>query len=400
MVEFVTCSPELDTMERSTYTDWMKPAGSVALRWLSTRGKSNGAAAMKLADVSSILCVELSRLGDVITIIPALSALKKHLPNASISVAVDHRHSPLFRFLPVVDEVTGVRESTNPRQLSGSVRSLRKRRYDLVLSMSPSYRNGFVASAIQANARAGYFEGVNSHTPFLSQTDVQVYGIQSVKRETYGRENIYNRSVKILRCLGIQDFETLPSLSIPPEQLDGYREKLKHVAPLLDCQYVVIHPFGGWRYRWWDQTHTAHLIRMLLSNDSHVVLLGEQEEEGDGRRIRLMVGDDSRLTQAFKLAIDETAALLKCASLFVGTDSGPLHLAATLGTPIVGLYGPSTPQLTAPESAVNRYLYEQLECSPCTQQVCVRPSDNCMRLISPEAVFENIKRLLHASDGG
>jgi ADP-heptose:LPS heptosyltransferase len=84
----------------------------------------------------------------------------------------------------------------------------------------------------------------------------------------------------------------------------------------------------------------------------------------------------------------DTSAILKEASLVLGNDSGPLHLASALGTRVLGLFGPSSPELTAPRNAEGVFLYKKVECSPCDQSRCARPDNSCMNLISADEVFQ------------
>jgi heptosyltransferase-2 len=95
----------------------------------------------------------------------------------------------------------------------------------------------------------------------------------------------------------------------------------------------------------------------------------------------------------------KTAALLRDADLFIGNDSGPLHLAALLEVPLIGLFGPASPELTAPLSARGSFLYHQVACSPCSQTVCIMPDNSCMRRITPEDVLTAVAEELERASG-
>jgi ADP-heptose:LPS heptosyltransferase len=96
--------------------------------------------------------------------------------------------------------------------------------------------------------------------------------------------------------------------------------------------------------------------------------------------------------------LDELAKIIAGAKLFIGSDSGPLHLAAAVGTPSVGLFGPASPEITGPLVTMNSYLYKKVECSPCNQKDCVRKWNPCISLISVDEVFEAVNRFLLSGD--
>jgi len=89
----------------------------------------------------------------------------------------------------------------------------------------------------------------------------------------------------------------------------------------------------------------------------------------------------------------DVARKLRTAAVFVVNDSGPIHLAAAVGTPVVGLYGPGSPELCAPPACAGRFFYHALDCSPCGQTHCVRPENHCVNLIPVSVVVEAVREL-------
>lgn len=86
--------------------------------------------------------------------------------------------------------------------------------------------------------------------------------------------------------------------------------------------------------------------------------------------------------------------MIQRADLFIGNDSGPLHLAALLGVPVVGLFGPATPEHTAPYAARGVFVYRKVPCSPCSQTLCTMPANSCMNRITVEEVYDAASGLL------
>jgi ADP-heptose:LPS heptosyltransferase len=91
---------------------------------------------------------------------------------------------------------------------------------------------------------------------------------------------------------------------------------------------------------------------------------------------------------------------MEASSLFVGNDSGPMHIAAAVGTPVVGLFGPSSPEKFSPRGAPTRVLYKDLPCSPCGQSGCTAGSDGCMRAIRLEDVRGAVVSLIEEVGAG
>jgi ADP-heptose:LPS heptosyltransferase len=110
--------------------------------------------------------------------------------------------------------------------------------------------------------------------------------------------------------------------------------------------------------------------------------------------LRSAFSGNERVVFAPSSDIMDTAAVIRHAELFIGNDSGPLHLAALLGVPVVGLYGPAPPEQTAPYAGRGVFLYRKVSCSPCTQTVCTMPENSCMNRITVEEVYDVASGLL------
>jgi heptosyltransferase-1 len=159
-------------------------------------------------------------------------------------------------------------------------------------------------------------------------------------------------------------------------------------------RYIVIHPFAAWSFRQWSPSHFIHLAHSILRGmDCDIVFVCSDEEEQSLEVLRREFRNETRVYFFASPSLSESAALIQGASAFIGNDSGPLHLAAVLGVPVIGLFGPAHPQLTGPTTSSGTYLYHRVECSPCSQIRCVRPEAPCIDLISPDEVLVALRRL-------
>jgi ADP-heptose:LPS heptosyltransferase len=156
-----------------------------------------------------------------------------------------------------------------------------------------------------------------------------------------------------------------------------------------------MHPFSGWEFRSWPLSRFRSLAeRMLGQFPSGVVFLCSDLEASRLKPLRDAFRGAERMVFAPSSDILDSAAVIQQADLFVGNDSGPLHLAALLGVPVVGLFGPALPGQTAPCAARGVFIYEKISCSPCTQTRCIIPASSCMSRITVEEVFDAANRLL------
>ncbi|MBX2991729.1 MAG: glycosyltransferase family 9 protein [Bacteroidetes bacterium] len=347
--------------------------------------------------VRSLLIVELTRLGDVVTMLPSITLLANHFSNAKLVLLVDSQYEPLLTNLGLPCKIWGVR---NPESIFGFLKvllSVRKMHIDLALSMSPPKRNAAVTLVSGARSKVGYLTYRHTLTPYLEVTPVESFGLALAKEESYGLQNIEERGLKVCRALGISGNYLRAESGIQLEHniFEKRRQRLISDGLVPDRKFVVVHPFSGWKYRSWSLERFGDVVSTIVTrlNYDAVLLCDKSEEEKldllqqrfAGRHNIHFVASDDLL---------DTCVILKEASLFLGNDSGPLHLASALGTRVVGLFGPASPELTAPRNDAGKFLFRIVECSPCAQLHCERPSNSCMSLISQDDVLQAVMEQL------
>jgi ADP-heptose:LPS heptosyltransferase len=351
------------------------------------RGTVQGA--IQPASITSLLFVELTKFGDVVTILPVLQSFHDELPKASITVAVQPQFAEIFRFLPFPVEVNPLQNTQTLNGFLNSLSKIKEKQYDLAVSMSPGIRNGILTLSTHAGAKIGYFEVVDSVTPFLHKSTVKAFGIDVKHEETYWRENISLRAKKICSSLGIGWNDNI-AFTVPDALRENVRKQLGLAPASPGKPVVVVHPFAGWEFREWKFPNFLSLMQQLAGSADVVVIGTKVELERITREKPLPGGikifDVSRTP--------ELLTLYSISALYIGNDSGPLHLASMAGVPCVGLFGPASPELTAPVGKNNVYCYHKLDCSPCSQQRCVRPEHPCMDIITPDEVLSAVLMLL------
>lgn len=369
-------------------------AAKILTRWLLFLQQKRPSRPFDSSRITSILFMEFSRLGDGVAMLPVIESFRSFFPQARIAVAVDQRYRELFSMVPAVNSVCSFDRTNSLTGFLAARRALRAGHFDLVCSMSPSARNSLLTLGTHSSAKVGYFDVHDSMTPFLNHSKVDGIGVKLAVGEQYHMENIGDRGAKICRALGIP-FTGTVRFEIPPETRakvhdflvrSGYEE----IRPL-----VVIHPFAGWEYRQWPLSQYAVVAQeMVKRHSAWVVFIGTKEESYRMQEFRETNPGISDIAFFDSSDAGALTALLARAGLFIGNDSGPLHLASVMGIPTVGLFGPASPSLTGPQTHQDIGLFHQVECSPCNQIKCVRPDDPCINLITTEEVLGALQIIL------
>jgi len=169
---------------------------------------------------------------------------------------------------------------------------------------------------------------------------------------------------------------------------------------------VLVHVSAGNPFRRWPRDSFAAVASALVAREAGtriIVTSGPSEREAAGHvaeaaRARLAPADRHRVVTIGEFSLSELRALQERAALYIGGDSGPLHIAATSAVPIVGLYGPTLPVRSEPwrhpDQVAEAVELSGLECRPCRQRVCAPGDFRCLTRLSPEAVFEAAERAL------
>ena len=243
--------------------------------------------------------------------------------------------------------------------------------------------------------------------------------------EVRGRRWMYTRTVARPRALRPRhsvenQWDLLAPLDIAPPDRDAFpmempadpaiaatvEQRLARAGVAAGDSIVVVHVSAGNPFRRWPTAHFVDLVCALARDDDRrriVVTSGPSDHEAAARviaaaRERLGPGRSPQVVTCGELSLVELRALLDRATLYIGGDSGPLHVAATTRVPIVGLYGPTLPARSAPWRSL-QYATESVDagdlpCRPCDQRVCEPGDFRCLASIEPARVFEAARRAL------
>ena len=314
-----------------------------------------------------LLIIRLSSLGDVVHALPAAAALRQAFPEARIDWLVEKRWAPLLVENPDLDEVITAdtaawRRHPMRRATWQAMRQCRRqllaRHYQTAIDFQGLYKSGLMAwlsGATQVVGFAGRFCRERGAAIFYDRTvvpgglHVVDHNLSLARQSQGGRAQVPGAKAAAAPKLGGGVPFFLPRL----EEAEAYVEQ--RLAEAKVVKFFVVHPGGGWGSKCWPPERYGELCRRLVGSGAltgwRAVVSYGPGEESLVEAVRRAAGE-ARLV-VFPTDLLQLIALLRRAGLFIGGDTGPLHLAVAAGTPVVGLYGPTDPARNGPYSPLD-----------------------------------------------
>ncbi len=360
---------------------------SRGLAWFSGRGP------LRKENVKQILVIELTKLGDLVSTLPLLTSLKESFPHATIAVMVQPNHEKLLSLVPGISDTLSSPLSQHLWSILQSVNLVRRQKFDLVISASPSLRHGMLVLLSGAKYKFGYLEYSQAKVVHLQPHRIRSVGFQLPQKVPQPPSNLTERPSQLCEALGIRPPDARPILGfLRKNSIDG-AEAIRTLGLGDGVSFTVVHPFTGWSYRTWGIENFEQLIRRILNSHADwLLVIGGEHDRGRLKFLVERLSEERRVRFCIGLPLNDLAGVIARARLFIGADSGPLHVATAVGTPSIGLFGPAPPEITGPLAPMNSYLYRKVECSPCDQVDCVRKWSPCMSLISVDEVFDKVNQ--------
>jgi len=299
-----------------------------------------------LTQARRVLAVKLSSFGDIVHVTPCVRALRQACPNAELLVVVDRTWAPLFRNDPHVDGVI----AADPARLGflssfiGAQRALAARqgpRFDLAIDFQGRPRSASWIYASQARYRAGR-GGFRPGWHKVVRPDLQRHAVHVC--------------AEVAQRAGIAVLDLEPRLFCSEAADRAVEAKLRKAgAPLRG--FVLANPFGRWLSKVWPAERWVVLIRRIRNElGLPVIVSGGPGEEHLADRLLALMATEPPLSMVGQTTLEEAICLYRRALLAVSGDSGPMHAAAAVGTPVIALFGPTWPEQTGPWGADHRLL--------------------------------------------
>lgn len=322
-------------------------------------------------DSSNILIVKYSSLGDVVNAVPAVRFLRRNCPNARIYWVVREEYASLISGLPFIDGVVIYGDFFD------TVRKARSLGIDCAVDLQGLFKSGLLAYLSGARTRACF--------PHTREGSAVFY----TRKFGLARKDIHavTENLSVVEGLLGKRFSGACDFGISLNRAADLRDVIGRAAR----EFVALSPTSRWGTKMWGGENFAALSDMLVRRMGvDVVFTGTAADAAYIEGIRQGMKNPS-VNLAGKTDVKSLAGLFKEASVVVSCDSGAMHLASAMGTPVVAVFGPTDPSYTGPFGKNSIVISAGEDCSPCRKRRC--GSMKCMEGITPEMVFEGVMKV-------
>ena len=329
-----------------------------------------------------ILIVKTSAIGDVIHTLPALHCLRRRYPEAEITWLVEEAAAEVVVGHPALDRVlvagrkgwlrewrAGERRAAC-RKAWHFLRELRDTRYDLLLDFQGLLKSGIWVALARARRKVGFGRGMEHAEMsyiFLNER------IPAVSMEMHA----VDRELHLLRAIGIECPEARFDLPLTAADHEAAAKLLEAHGIAAGQPFIAINPMTTWPTKHWRPEKFAELADRLAEAGKAVVFTGGPDDRAGVAAIGAMMRQPP-VNLAGATSLKGLAALFARAQAVVSTDTGPMHVAAAVGTPVVALFGPTAPWRTGPYGVQHQVVRLGLACSPCLKKQCQLATTACM----------------------
>jgi heptosyltransferase-2 len=333
--------------------------------------------------------IRLDRIGDVVLSTPVLQSLRQSFPSAHLAMMVRPVCRELIEGNPSVDEVLLYDKDRIGRGLLNGLRfalGLRRHRFDTALVLHPTVRSHLLVWLAGIPVRIGYARkagGLLTH--------------RLAHRKQEGAKSEADYALDMLRVFGIDPPAPPPFVPVDPGHARRIDQWLREQGLGAETRLVAVHPASSARSKRWAPERFAEVAdRLAQERATRVVLIGA---EADAAHTQAMAGAmrSRPLDLSGKLSLGELAALLARCRLLIANDSGPVHIAAAVGTPVVAIFGRNQPGLGArrwgPLGAGHVVLQKDVGCPTCPAEDC-RIDFLCLSALTVDEVYAAAQAVL------
>jgi len=336
-----------------------------------------------------VLIVLLGSIGDVVRALPLLGRIRLALPDSHLAWAVEPKSEPVLRSHAWLDEVIVYDRKRAPWSFAPFLREIRRGRFDLVIDLQRHLKSGAIGWISGAPERLGFAAGNTKEYNHLFST-----------RQITAQPNM---RLKLLQYQAFGDALGIPSAPIefglaPTPEETANAKRLLAGAP---CPMVGVIIGSSWPSRIYPPGAVATTIRELAHPTDTCsalfpVLIGGPDEAGLVDAVMKEIEGVPTLNLVGRTSLRDLIAIFtQCAAAF-GPDSGPMHMAAAVGCPVVSLWGSTAPERSAPWGFADLAIRGEIECHPCYLRRCPIGGE-CMRRIDPLAVAHTVRQAVTVS---
>ncbi len=350
--------------------------------------------------IDRILIIRLSAIGDIVRTLPAVHALRERYPRAYISWVVEEKARDILLYQPEIDEVIVFQRKRwgkgilNPltfartiREVYQFIKELRDKRHNVALDFHGILKSGLISYLSGARERVGYERG------FCKEWN-HLFNNRRVSPRSK-RISRFERNFALIGFMGVGGVRGGMRLHVSREDVDYVDQFLGKRDQEVSGPLIAIHPGTSptTPYKRWPPERYGELADRLVDElGASVLFTWGPGEKPVVDEVRARMRRDS-IVAPETASLRQLAALFRRCSLYIGGDTGPMHIASLVGTPVVGIFGPTDPIVNAPyEGTPHIVVRKNVPCSPCRNTGCKHRE--CMKTVSTQDVFGAAKALL------
>jgi len=347
------------------------------------------------SDARNILAVRLDNLGDVLMTTPALRAIKESDPRRTVTLLASDAGAAVARYVPEIDEVirydaAWVRSVWQASSLGGlrCLSQLTEGRFDAAIVFTV-----YSQSALPA-ATMAWLAGIPLRLAHVRENPYQLLTdwVKESEPDTEIRHEV-RRQLDLVAGVGYTTGNDHLSFEVDPGELASAMDKLEEAGIDTGRPFIVVHPGATAASRRYPPGQFAQATRLLAASTGHQFVITGSVEERQLVEVVRVQGARGAIGMAGQFELGELAAVIQRSALLIANNTGPVHIAAALGTPVVDLYALTNPQHT-PWRVLSRVLFHDVACKYCYKSVCPEQHHACLREVSPEAVAHAALELL------
>jgi heptosyltransferase-3 len=331
----------------------------------------------------SVLIIKLRYIGDVLLATPTVRAIKAARPDVRVTMMLNRGTEDVLSGNPDMDEIVVLDKGSLAAQWR-LIAGLRRRRFDTVIDLTDGDRSAFLSWISGAPVRIGFNDEHRWRGRCYTQVIHPVPGV---------RHRI-DRDLEALKPIGIQAGSKDLQLWLTAEEENSADQLLDQLGVQRSQPMVILQPGARYWFKAWPPERFAELADHLMSQYGCQVLIGGGDQDIDLAQQIRELAKSRPVIMAGRTTIKQFAAIAKKSALFVGSDSGAMHIATAVDTPVVALFGPSDPREWGPRGGPAEVIYKGVDCRACFHPTCQRGEQNCMQLITIDEVMIAAARLM------